>query len=258
MRARADGASDFSDGHFFRGVTKTRDVAAIFVVPVGDFEAEGDGFGMDAVSAADFGSVFELPGAALEDFGEFVEARGDMVGGFVNQQRLRGVDNVVRGEAVVQPARGFGIADGFADGDGESDDVVADARFDFENFGDINARAFAETSCRFAGDNSRFGENISRGQLDIEPFLEAVFVAPNATHFRARIAIDQDSLPARAAKTCEGHATNGSKGNGEIPCSMIPEVARARAVFAEGGEPRAQRKEKGRDFASRRPIRLDP
>jgi hypothetical protein len=46
----------------------------------------------------------------------------------VSCERLRGVDDVGGGEAVVQPA-GVG-ADAFGDGGGEGDDVVADFGFD--------------------------------------------------------------------------------------------------------------------------------
>ena len=61
----ADGAGELSDPHVFGGRDEARDVALRLRVPVGDFEAEGDGLGVDAVSAADHGRVFEFPGAAL-------------------------------------------------------------------------------------------------------------------------------------------------------------------------------------------------
>ena len=49
-------------------------------------------------------------------------------GGLADEQGLRGIDHVVRGEAVVEPA-GMG-ADDFRHRGGEGDDVVADFGFD--------------------------------------------------------------------------------------------------------------------------------
>ena len=70
VRARADGAGNFSHGHLARGGVEARGVAPIFRVPVRNFQAEGDRLGMDAVRAADFGRVLEFPGALFEHFAE--------------------------------------------------------------------------------------------------------------------------------------------------------------------------------------------
>ena len=52
---------------------KALDVALRLRVPVGQLEAEGDGLGVDAVGASDHGRVLELPGAALQHFGEALQ-----------------------------------------------------------------------------------------------------------------------------------------------------------------------------------------
>ena len=111
MRAGADRAGNFTDGDLLRGDLKAREVAAIFGVPIGDLQAEGDGLGVNAVRAADFRRVFEFPGAPLENFAERFDFFLDQVRGFADEQRLRGVHDVVGSEPVVQPARGFGIGD---------------------------------------------------------------------------------------------------------------------------------------------------
>jgi hypothetical protein len=64
------------------------------------------------------------------------------IGGLFDQQRLRGVDYVVGGEAVVEPAR-FG-ADEFGDRRGEGDDVVANFGFDFVDAFDFEVGALAD------------------------------------------------------------------------------------------------------------------
>ena len=110
VRAGSHGAGNFSDGDLLRGHLKAREVAAIFRVPVGDLQAEGDRFGVNAVGAADFRRVFEFPGASFEHIAELLERFFDQLRSFADQQRLRGVHHVIGREAVMQPARGFGIA----------------------------------------------------------------------------------------------------------------------------------------------------
>ena len=129
MRCRCRPRRKFSHGHFARGGFEARGVAAIFGVPVRDFQAEGDRLGVDAVRAADFGRVLEFPRALFEDFAETRDAFFDQPRGFADQQRLRGVHHVIGSEPVVQPARRFGIADRFLHHDGEGDHVVADLGF---------------------------------------------------------------------------------------------------------------------------------
>ena len=75
MRGVADGAGDFADLHLLGGCAEAGDVALIFGKPVGDLQAEGDGLGMDAVGAADLGSVLKFVGAVFENFAEEFEVR---------------------------------------------------------------------------------------------------------------------------------------------------------------------------------------
>ena len=70
MRSAADRAGDLSDGHLCRGVAEARDVALIFREPIGDFQAKGDGLGVNAMSAADLRSVAEFVRANIKDFSE--------------------------------------------------------------------------------------------------------------------------------------------------------------------------------------------
>jgi len=61
----SDGTGELPYPHVFGGGEEAGDIALRFGIPVGKFESEGDGLGVDAVGASDHGSVFELPGAAL-------------------------------------------------------------------------------------------------------------------------------------------------------------------------------------------------
>ena len=90
----------------------------------------------------------------------------------------------------MQPACGFGIGDGFADGHRESDDVVADASFDFVDASDVNFCALAEARGGVTGDDACIGERVCGGELNVEPFLEAIRVAPDAAHGFAGVAGD--------------------------------------------------------------------
>src|ERR1700739_81330 len=79
VRSVADSTRDFSKFHVAGSFAEPCDVALIFGEPVGDFQAEGDGLGVNAVSAADLGSVAELVGADVEDFAENHEVALDDV-----------------------------------------------------------------------------------------------------------------------------------------------------------------------------------
>ena len=188
VRGVADGAGDFPEFHVASGFAEASDVALIFGEPVGDFEAKGDGLSVDAMGAADLRSVLEFVGAKIEDFAEEDEIAFDDVGGVANEQSLRGVHNVVGGHAVVQPAGGVGIANGFADGHGEGDDVVFDARFDFVDAVGVYFGAGAKNDGGVFRDEAGIGEGFGGGEFDVEPFLVFVGVGPDVAHFLACIA----------------------------------------------------------------------
>ncbi len=108
MAEGADGAGELAHAHVFGAGVEADEVALHLGIPVQQLEAEGGGFGVDAVGAADDGGVLELQGALPEDVGERENAGADDGGGFFDLQGLGGVDDVVGGEAVVQPT-GFRV-----------------------------------------------------------------------------------------------------------------------------------------------------
>src|SRR5579859_6337901 len=105
MGEDTDRTRELSYAHVFCCGHEARNVALRLRIPVGQLESEGDGLGMDTVRASDHGSVFELPGAALQDFGEALEILRDDFRRLADQQGLRRVDYVVGGEPVVKPTR---------------------------------------------------------------------------------------------------------------------------------------------------------
>src|SRR5271156_58711 len=143
MRTGAYRTGNFPDSDLLRGNLKAREIAAIFRVPVGDFQAEGNRLGVNAVGAANFRRVFKFPGAALQNFTQRFDSFLDQMGRFADEQRLRSVHHIIGSESVMQPARGFGIGDRFLHGDGECDHVVANFSFDFVDAGHVHAGALA-------------------------------------------------------------------------------------------------------------------
>jgi hypothetical protein len=77
MRSIADGAGNFANGHLRGGGAEARDVALIFSEPIGDFQAKGDGLGVNAVGAANLGRVAKFVSAQIENLSEHHQAALD-------------------------------------------------------------------------------------------------------------------------------------------------------------------------------------
>lgn len=112
----------------------------------------------------------------------------------------------------MEPARGSWIADGFADVHGERNDVVLHARFEFVNARDIHFAASTNRRRRIFGHEASFGKRLRGSQLDIEPLLEAIRIAPNLAHLFTRVTWDQSRSPAalRSNRTVSQMAWNQS------------------------------------------------
>ena len=199
MRRVADGAGNFSNRHLRGRIAETSDVALIFRKPVGDLQPECNWLGMNPVSTADLRRVPKLVRAKIKNFAEQNKFPLDDARSVANHQGLRGVDNVVRSQSVVQPARRSGIADRFTNVHGERDDVVLHAGFEFVNARDIDFGALADRRGGLFRHESSLGKRLGGRQLDIEPFLEAVRVAPDVTHLFAGVAWDQTVSPRNAS-----------------------------------------------------------
>jgi hypothetical protein len=191
----ADGSGELAEAEIFGGRVEAGEVALDFVVPEQELEAEGGRFGVDAVGAADDGSVLELDGATLEGFGEGDDASADEGGGFLELEGLGGVDDVGAGEAVVEPAGGLlfqirGDVDVLGYGGGEGDDVVADFGLDLVDAGYGEVAAVADGVGCGLRDEAEFGEGLRGGDLNREPAAVLVLVGPDASHGWACVARD--------------------------------------------------------------------
>src|ERR1700679_3225220 len=194
MAEGADGSGEFADAEIFSGSVEAGEVALDLGVPEQELEAEGGGFGVDAVGAADDGGVLELEGAFFEDLGESYDAHADDGRGFAELEGLGGVDYIGGGEAVVEPAGVFGVVDVLGYGGGEGDDVVTDFGLDFVDavYGDSAAVADG-VGCGLR-DEAEFREGLGGGDLYGEPALVFVGVGPDATHLGACVAGDHGVL----------------------------------------------------------------
>ena len=103
-------------------------------------QPERDRLGVDAVGAADLDGVLELVARGASRTSSRRSARGMRAEACLDEQRLGGVHDVVGCQAVVQPARSFGVSGrghAFGDGGGESDDVVLHLALDLEEAIDV-------------------------------------------------------------------------------------------------------------------------
>ena len=88
-----------------RRVAEALLIALILRVPIRDLESEGDGLGVNPVRAANLRRVTKLLCPECKDVAEFREAALDKAGRVADEKRLRCVHDVVRRQAMVQPAR---------------------------------------------------------------------------------------------------------------------------------------------------------
>ncbi len=186
----ADGSGELADAEVFGCGVEAGEVALHLGVPEEELEAEGGGFGVDAVSAADDGGVFELDGALFQGVRESDDTCADDGGGFLELEGLRGVDDVGGGEAVVEPAGVFGGVDVLGDGGGEGDDVVLDLGFDLIDAVDGEGAALADGVGRGLRDEAELREGLGCCDFNGKPALVLVGVGPDAAHLGAGIAVD--------------------------------------------------------------------
>ena len=81
-------------------------------------------------------------------------------------------------------------ADLLGDVGGEGDDVVLDFFLDLEDARDVESALAPEGARGGLRNQPRFGFRFRRGDFDLEPLLELIFVRPDAAHFGARITRD--------------------------------------------------------------------
>ena len=149
---------------------------------------------MHAVRSADLRVCLNSQRAPRAVSDATFEIGHDQGGRLTELQRLRRIDNVVRGEPVVQPARLR--ADELGDGRGESDHVVTDFGFDFVNAFQTEIGALADDAGGIFGDDAGLGKRVGGGKLDGQPLADILsntprHVSPSALSFGEYAAVGQ-------------------------------------------------------------------
>ena len=121
----------------------------------------------------------------------------------------------------MQPTGGSGVANRFARGHSEGDDIMLHARFEFVDARDVHLGARSNRCRGFLRHLTRLRESFGSGDFDLKPFRKAVGVAPDVAHLWARVAWNQFPLLKRKNKKCECRPG--------FPNSMIPQMAETAA-----------------------------
>jgi hypothetical protein len=185
VRERADRAADLADRDGLPRPLQPQAVAPRLVVPEREGEAEGGRLGVDAVRAPDLRRVAELEGAAPQDFEQRVRLREQQVAGVAQQQGVRRVHHVRRGEPVVDEARG--LADVLGERRGEGDDVVVGRLLDLADALDGEGGARLDLLDGRRGDRPHLRVHLADGDLHVEPLLELVPLRPERAHLGQRV-----------------------------------------------------------------------
>jgi len=128
------------------------------------------------------------PRPAFEHLGQALKISRNQRRRLLDEQCLRGVDHVVRGQAVVEPAGMW--TDNLGHRGGEGDDVMFDLRFDLENAVNTEVSARVDRLGGILRHDAGCGECFRGGNFHRQPGAEPVLVAPDASHLGACVAWD--------------------------------------------------------------------
>ena len=188
-RVLADGSGELADAHAFERACDARASTVELERPDRELEAERRRLGVHAVRAADAERQPVLLRACRDHRERSVETVAQERSGLLNLERERGVDDVRRGEAVVEPAAGRSKLLG--DGVDEGSRIVVQACFELgDALGRRSGRALANLGDDVGGDRSDLGPTLECGELDLEPAHQLALVRPDACHGRSRVAGD--------------------------------------------------------------------
>ena len=192
----ADRARNSAGGDFRAGGDQARLAAGKFGIGFGHFEAEGHGFGVDAVAAADGRGQLMFKGAAFDDGEQLVEILDQQVRRAGQLDREAGVEDVARRHPLMHEA-GF-VAHLFGDPGEEGDDVMLGDRLDRVDRGDVDHGVGGPPVPQRLGSRGRhdaqFAQFLRRMRLDLEPDLEPGFRLPEGGHCGAGIARDHERI----------------------------------------------------------------
>ena len=185
---RTNGATDSADRHRVAGRFEAGAVAPHLIDPDAEFETEGRRLGVDAMRAARAERVTVLHGLAFEDDGKGLDVLQQQIGGVAQLEAGGSVPDVGAGEPEVHVSA-F-LTEGFGNGAEEGGDVVVGDADVLVDLVDIEAGVAADLRGGGGGYLAEFGPRLAGRDLDVEPSLELVLLAPDGGHFGAGVARD--------------------------------------------------------------------
>ncbi len=192
----ADRTGDLANPHHLAGPLQPGEIAAELIVPERQLEAEGHRLGVYAVGAADHRRVAVLVGAGGDGRPQLADQPQDHIHRLHHLQGLRGVDDVRRRQAEVQPPRRR--ADVLGDGRGEGDDVVLGGLLDLFDAGDVEPGVLLEVDDCVGRHQAGTGHRVGSRELHFEPRLVAALLGPDAPHLGIGVTRDH------ASASCSG------------------------------------------------------
>ena len=136
------------------------------VPPERQLQAERDRFGVYAVGASHLIRILILKRLLLEHRGELIEIALDQGRCAFNLQRLSGIDDIVRGQPVMEPARGIGgvvALHGFGDRGGERNHVMSHFALDVLDAAKLETGMGAEVGRRFGRNFAKRSQGFGSG-----------------------------------------------------------------------------------------------
>jgi hypothetical protein len=185
----ADCAGELADAHSLERVPEPVAAPLELERPAGELQAEGGRLGVNAVCPADADVVLVLSRARDHRFLRAVDGLEQERPRLAYLQREGGVDDVRRGQAVVEPAPGWAELGG--DGVHEGRKVVLGLALQLRDaLGRGRLRVVANLGHGVSGNHAELRPRLERGELDVEPARQPVFVRPDPSHHGSGVARD--------------------------------------------------------------------
>ena len=186
MRERADRARQLADGDDLARPLDARHVARQLRVPQRQLQAERHRLGVHAVRAADHRRAAMLLRARPHRLHQAVQVLQDQIARLAHLQRLRGVDDVRRRHAEVQPAGRRAHVLGH--GGGKGDHVVLRDALDLFDARHGEGALVPDVACGLGRGDAGVGHRLDGCDFDLQPRFVLALVAPDATHVRMGVA----------------------------------------------------------------------
>jgi len=180
-RKRAHGARDFAAGDGLARALQARAVAPHLRIPQGQFQAEGDRLGVNAVRPADHQGLFMLQGPSFQNRQQVIQIFQKKVGRLFELHRQRRVQNIRGGKPHMNKTAVF--ADDLGQRRNKRDHVMPGDRFDFIDAGCVDHRFGFDVVHRRGRREAELHHRLAGRHFHIQPLGVLVFLAPDRRHF---------------------------------------------------------------------------